>query len=220
MPRRATVLQVFVASRSDVAEEREALEAIVAEVNRMRSTSSRIRLELVRWETHVRPGFGADAQAVINAQIADDYEIFLGIMWTRFGISTARAGSGTEEEFNRAFERFQRDTNAVSLLIYFKEAPIDPGSIDLDQLAAVRRFKKRVQDLGGFYRTFRHTEEFQSLLRAHLASEITEWEKCLAASLAQEVNAIQVALTAGKDAILATEAPDEDLGFLDYIEIA
>jgi hypothetical protein len=221
MPRSTTVLQVFVASPSDVAEERETLEAIVAEVNRLRSTNSGIRLELVRWETHVRPGFGSDAQAVINAQIEDNYDIFLGIMWTRFGTPTPRAGSGTEEEFNRAFERFQRNSNAVSLLIYFKEAPVDPNLIDLDQLAAVRRFKQRVQELGGVYGTFQTLEEFQSLLRAHLASEITEWERHLTTSLAPEVLTTQVAPTTIEDANLVTEMQvDEDLGFLDYIETA
>jgi len=151
MPRRATVLRVFVASPSDVREERKALESIVAEVNQLQGTSSGIRLELIRWETHVRPGFGNDAQAVINAQISDNYDIFVGIMWTHFGTPTERAGSGTEEEFNQAFERFQRNRDTVSLLIYFKDAPIKPSSIDADQLAAVKRFQKRIQELDGFY---------------------------------------------------------------------
>src|SRR5687768_17874850 len=52
------------------------------------SKTLEIRLELVSWETHTYPAFGDDAQAVINDQIADDYDISIGIMWTRDRKST------------------------------------------------------------------------------------------------------------------------------------
>ena|SRR3989337_1199459 len=32
-------------------------------------------------ETHTYPGIGEDAQDVINKQIDDDYDIFIGLMW-------------------------------------------------------------------------------------------------------------------------------------------
>ena len=44
-------------------------------------------------------GLGIDAQDVINRQLGE-YDIFLGIMNTRFGSPTHRADSGTEEEFD------------------------------------------------------------------------------------------------------------------------
>ena len=70
-------------------------------------------------------------------------------MWTRFGTPTGRAGSGTEEEFNRVFEQWEKDENSVSILLYFKEAMVDPSSLDLAQLAAVRAFQDRVKAMGG-----------------------------------------------------------------------
>lgn len=218
--RRATVLQVFAASPSDVQEERDALEGIVAEVNQMRASASGIRLELVRWETHSRPGFGADAQDVLNRQLPDDYDIFLGILWTRFGTPTGRADSGTEEEFNRAFERFHRDPHSISIMMYFKEGLISPNAIDPEQLAAVRRFRNRIKDLGGLVSSFRTTEEFQALLRAHLASEITDWETRVAEKP-------QIMVSGGSEvAAVVPTAPSqaeeltEDLGFLDHLETA
>ncbi|MYD31374.1 MAG: DUF4062 domain-containing protein, partial [Nitrospira sp. SB0661_bin_20] len=64
-------------------------------------------MDVVRWETRTTPGFGKDPQDVINKQISDAYDIFIGIMWTRFGTPTPRAGSGTEEEFLRAYDRYK-----------------------------------------------------------------------------------------------------------------
>src|SRR6185503_17165509 len=103
MPTRA--VRVFVASPSDVSAERNALSSIVQEINQTVAAiapEKGIRLELVRWETHASPAAGRP-QGVINDQIGE-YDIFVGIMWRRFGTPTAEAGSGTEEEFNRAYD--------------------------------------------------------------------------------------------------------------------
>lgn len=53
------------------------------------------------FETDIMPGFGSDPQAVINEQINDDFDIFVGLLKGKFGTPTPRAGSGTEEEFRR-----------------------------------------------------------------------------------------------------------------------
>ena len=91
MAKRQTLLKVFVASPGDVVEERRILEDVINEFNMTWGDTHELGLELVKWETHTRPGFGDDAQDVINKQIADEYDIFLGIMWGRFGSPTNRA---------------------------------------------------------------------------------------------------------------------------------
>ena len=77
MVRQEHVLSVFVASPSDVEAERGKLEDVIRELNLTWSRELSIRLDLVRWETHAYPGFGSDAQAVINEQIPDDYDLEL-----------------------------------------------------------------------------------------------------------------------------------------------
>lgn len=88
MPRQEQVFSVFVASPSDVGEEREKLEEVIRELNLTWSRELGIRLDLIRWETHAYPGMGADAQDVINEQIPNDYDLFIGIMWCRYGTKT------------------------------------------------------------------------------------------------------------------------------------
>ena len=60
MPKIQTILQVFVASPSDVAGEREILESVITEINQTSSETHNIRLELLKWETHSYPGFGEE----------------------------------------------------------------------------------------------------------------------------------------------------------------
>ena len=66
MPRTGIILRVFVASPSDVAEERAILEDVIRELNITWSKNLGIYLELVKRETHTFPGIGSDPQAVIN----------------------------------------------------------------------------------------------------------------------------------------------------------
>ena len=68
MPQRVTKLRVFVASPSDVDDERAGLAQVVEELNRTVCVDSKLVLELVRWETHVAPELGRP-QGVVNRQV-------------------------------------------------------------------------------------------------------------------------------------------------------
>lgn len=174
MAKTHTILKVFIASPGDVSPERKALEEVVSEFNLTWGDKHRVRLELIKWETHARPGFGMDCQNVINNQIGD-YDIFLGVMWGRFGTATGRAESGTEEEFNRAYDRLRAGEN-VQIMFYFKDAGIPPSQMDPEQLAKVQSFKKKIADeYGGLYYQFESTEDFQTKTRIHLSKVVQDW---------------------------------------------
>ncbi len=177
MARKVTILRVFAASPTDVAEERAALEEIVRELNLTWGNNIGLSLDLVKWETHAYPGIGSDAQAVINEQIADDYDIFVGIMWTRFGTPTGRAGSGTAEEFERAYSRFKSDPNQIRIMFYFNDAPVPPSQLDPEQLSLVQKFRGELGQKGDLYWTYTTREEFSQLLRIHLSRQVQAWGK-------------------------------------------
>lgn len=176
MAHKVTHLRVFVASPSDVQEERDAVEGVVSEVNRNLARSLGLQLDLVRWETDVTPGFGKDPQDVINKQINDNYDIFIGIIWSRIGTPTPRAGSGTLEEFERAYARHRGDSESIDLLIYFKESPVLVSSIDPEQLTKINAFRASLGEKGGVYWTFDGSRDFETTLRAHLSMVIQRWE--------------------------------------------
>jgi hypothetical protein len=172
MSRQDHVLTVFLASPGDVQPEREKVEEVIHEFNVMWSRPFRIRLELVRWESHAYPGIGTDAQAVINDQIQDDYDVFIGIMWHRYGTPTGRAGSGTAEEFDRAHARYKRDPSSINLMFYFKDSEPISEHTDPIQIAKVREFQSALQSAGVLYWTFSSLDHFEKLTRIHLARQV------------------------------------------------
>jgi hypothetical protein len=174
MSRQETILQVFVASPSDVAEERAALEDVVRELNATWSRTLRCRLELVRWETHAVPGIGEGPQDVVNRTVPQDYDIFIGMLWAHFGTPTDRAESGTEEEFGAAFAKYTNAPNSVDIMFYFKDEPIAPSRLDPEQLRKIHAFRTRLAGLG-LLGSFNTVEDFQNLVRVHLSRLAQKW---------------------------------------------
>jgi HEAT repeat protein len=167
LPQQVTKLRVFVASPGDVRQERDRLDRIVAKLNRTLGATDDVVLELVRWETHAWPGFGEDAQAVINDEI-EPFDIFVGVLWQRIGTPTARSVSGTVEEFERAFARWRRH-GRPHLMFYFSRAPISPErSSDVEQLASVHAFRELLEKNGALYWTYDGPDEFADLVEEHL----------------------------------------------------
>jgi hypothetical protein len=176
MPRQSKLLRVFVASPSDVDEERIRLESIIDEINKTIDSSSGAQLELVKWETDVIPGVGKYPQDVINKQIGDDIDIFIGILWKKFGSSTDVALSGTEEEFNRAYEKYTMNPGSIHILFYFKEAPVNPYEVDSKQFEMVKEFRHNLGGKGVLWHTYKDMNDFEKNLRMHLHKKIKEIE--------------------------------------------
>jgi len=218
MARQETILTVFVASPSDVVKERDQVVSVIEELNTLFRKQLGLRLEVLRWETDAVPGMGSDPQTLVNESIGDDYDMFVGILWARFGSPTPRAGSGTEEEFNRAYQRFIENPKAVRIMLYFKEAPISPSIIDVDQLRAVLAFRERVGE-HGLYATFSDENEFSTLLRLHLGKVVQEWESKHndVSSPPETAESFNKAVVIVDETSLETEA---DVGLLDLFDAA
>lgn len=225
MAKTQTILQVFVGSPSDVAEEREILERVIEEFNLIWGDRHNLKLELIKWETHSRPGFGEDSQDVINKQIGDNYDIFLGIMWGRFGTPTKRAGSGTEEEFNRAYKRLQESPKNIQVLFYFKDAGIAPSAIDTGQLIKVKEFKNKIEkEYGGLYHAFETSEQFNEKARMHLSKVVQDWldnnesESTLEAENIESSNNVDTGEPNPLANLEALEAQENEEGIIDLVE--
>lgn len=177
MAKQQTVLEVFIASPGDVFPERKAIEQVVSDFNISLANTFKVRLELIGWETHVYPSVGQDAQDVINRQILDEFDIFIGIMWGRFGTETGRAGSGTEEEFQRAYSRLSQNEN-IQIMFYFKNTGIPPSNLDVVQITKVKNFQSKIGDeYGAYYNQFESTEDFKEKVRSHLNRVVSDWTK-------------------------------------------
>lgn len=165
----AKIYRCFIASPSDTNEEREVCDKVFLEINKGIGNTFGFRIESWKWEKDSRPAFGSDGQAVINEQKGNEYDIFVGIMWKRFGEPTPRAESGTEEEFESAYQRFI-NKESVEIMFYFNNASIGIDEIDALQIGKVQKFKKKVSTLGGLFAPFNGVDDFEEKLRTHFTN--------------------------------------------------
>ena len=159
-------LRLFVASPGDVQIERRRVAQAIRELNQTVGSANNLVLELVVWENDARPEMGR-IQAVINRQIGD-FDIFVGIMWRRFGTPSGDSSSGTEEEFRRAYSSWQK-TKRPNILLYFSEASAAPPKTvdEARQMLKVAEFREEVEDKGLTW-TYSDPEFFDDVLRPHL----------------------------------------------------
>jgi hypothetical protein len=224
MPSIVQHLTVFVASPSDVVEERNRrVEKVVRELNLTLSKELNVQLELLRWETHVHPDFNSYPQGVVNKQIGTEYDIFIGILWSRVGTATPGFPSGTLEEFQAAYEKWNADAESVILMIYFKDGPLPPSQLDSAQLAQVQDFKSRLPASGGLFWEFNTVDEFETDIRLHLTRAVQDWMTRLKAGAAASKNVeLDLPSAPGYPSPSVADVDDDeaDLGYLDYMELA
>lgn len=171
-------IRIFVASPGDVQSERDQLGQVVRELNGILAALVPERglvLELVRWETHARPGLGVDPQDVVNRQLSiADYDIFVGIIWRRLGTPTGRAESGTEEEFRIAHGSWKSNQIPREILFYFCQALGRPPKTadDAEQMLKVARFRDELTREGLVWEYADHGA-FADLIRPHLVQVIS-----------------------------------------------
>lgn len=122
MARTRTVVQVFLASPSDVTEERLIVQNLVGELNRTVARELGVLLELIRWEDMV-PGPGRPEQVILDQAGIEHTDLFIGILWNRFGTPTGKAPSGTEEEFEVAYEAWKA-RRKPHIMFYFCQPPV------------------------------------------------------------------------------------------------
>lgn len=156
---------VFIASPSDVVKERKALAGIIEEINLTHGAPLGYQLELWQYEKNAYPS--ADRpQALINS-IVKPYQVFIGVMWKRFGTPTATAGSGTEEEYNIAYEAWQKK-QMIEVMFYFCRKPYLPETLEEnEQMGKVLKFKNQLNGKS-FIWEYASANDFEEKIRKHL----------------------------------------------------
>jgi hypothetical protein len=209
MAKQITKYSIFLASPSDLDEERYAVEEVIDELNLTYSPVNNLVIELLKWETHSAPGISnVHPQKIINQDIGNDYDIFLGIIWKKFGTQTDEAESGTQEEFNNAIKKYELNNNSVQILFYFKNAvPRTLNEIEPEELIKIREFKKLIVKQKILYSEFNSVDDFKNSLRIHIPKRLN--------TLIENKNnhTIETLPT------ITNEIEEDDLGILDYSEM-
>jgi NB-ARC domain-containing protein len=164
-------IRLFIASPSDCGRERQLIIDLAHELNEVFCISFQVALVPIGWE-NVAPALG-EPQLVIDEAIGD-YDILIGVMWLRFGTPTSSgAQSGTEHEFNNAYELWKA-TGKPQIMFYFNDHPPESlTNFDLEQYQKVRVFKEKLQKLA-LTKNYQGFSEFEKLVRLDLQKVIRD----------------------------------------------
>ena len=136
-------IRLFIASPSDCSQERKIIRDIADEMNEVFCQSLQVVLIPIGWE-NVAPSLG-EPQSVIDEAI-DQYDILVGVMWLRFGTPTSDgAQSGTEHEFNQAYEIWKEAGKPIVMFYFNDQPPQDMKSLDIEQYGQVRKFREKIE---------------------------------------------------------------------------
>ncbi len=136
--------RVFVASPSDVKEERALMPKVVESLNRTLGKLLGVRVDLWRWEADTPPAAGPP-QPPIDLEL-DEADVVLVIFWNRFGTPAPDGTTGTEGEVLRALELWRR-TRRPQVMVYFCQRPSLLGREALEQRLRLLEFRERIAPL-------------------------------------------------------------------------
>ena len=162
MPREITQIKVFVSCPSDVEDEKQLVRDVCDSLTAVYSETKNIQITVVDWKKDVFPEItGERTQSIINNQIGE-YDIYIGILWKRFGNKQENGLTPTEEEFEEAFRRRQKTGKPV-IKLFFKRDEYSPnGTYEEQQGYEVQKFKEEIRNRDiGLYADFKGKLEFQ-----------------------------------------------------------
>lgn len=185
------MLRVFVSSPSDVGPERARLDTVIKEDLQWMANELGIMLEMLDWP-NVAPGAGRPEQVILDKYQPKTWDVFIGIMWQRFGTppQSFNAGAaeyfygGTEEEFKAAYVLWKQNRQP-RVMFYRCNRGVSPDAVDIKQLERVQKFFKGFSPQGkhpGFYQTYTEAGDFERAVRRHLGQVIFEYWRDFTAS--------------------------------------
>lgn len=213
MPELISKYRIFLASPYDLSDERESINEVINELNLTYGNPNNIVLELLKWETNSAPAISNnEVQSIINEDIPT-YDLFIGLLWMRFGTPTIEFGSGTEEEFNIAYKKFKENNNSLQILLYFKNAsPKTLDDINPEQLGKIQNFKSSLGEKNILYWDFNSNEELSRFLRLHIPTRIENLKsKNNYPTIIKEIPSIVETIE--------VQEIEEELGIIDYQEL-
>jgi hypothetical protein len=178
-------LRIFAASPRDVAKERARLATVVEDLKALAEYVG-VTLELVDWR-QVAPDLGRPEQVILDQLKPDTWDLFIGILWHRFGTPPGGQDSqtqkeylsGTEEEFRVVYRLWQQHQRP-RVMFYWCKRSIPPDDLDPDQYKRVKEFFAGFTpdaDHPGLYQTFDSLESFERRVRRNLQQFLLDYSE-------------------------------------------
>ena len=171
------IIRAFLASPGDLQNERKAIREVIKEFNEIWADELGYQVELLGWEETIS-GYGRP-QHLINQDV-DRCDLFLGMMWKKWGTPPDKEGvftSGFHEEFERSIKR-RKESRKPEICLFFKEIGeefmVDRGP----DLKKVLEFKdKIISEKSVLFQNFSNISEIETLIRKSVSYYVNRIKK-------------------------------------------
>ena len=162
MPRTGiTAYDLLISCPGDVLQYADVVKECVETFNHTLGRLNNSEIVTRHWSTDSFPQSGDRPQELLNKQFVRDCDAAVAIFWTRFGTSTDKYDSGTEEEIAEML------SSGKQVFLYFVDAPISPSNINQAQYQKVNDFKEKYRS-GGLYSAVKSEDDFRTQFSNHL----------------------------------------------------
>jgi hypothetical protein len=173
-------LRIFLASPSDIEVERNLVKKVVDEFNAPGGLAEQhgVTIQVLGWENAIS-GMGIAEDVVLEQLNVKQWDIFIGVLWTRFGSPTGNIdqvtglpfNSGTEEEFTFGY-RAWKETGRPHILFYRRLVSAQLlKEIDQVQYSKVLSFFEKFKTAAGnpgLFTEYDQPNDFQDRMRQDL----------------------------------------------------
>src|SRR6266498_2685791 len=194
-------IRVVLSGPSDVGNEKETVKYLCNEINQDLRDECKVNLLPLDYNESVVPQLGPRIQDLVDESIGE-YEVYIGILRTRFGSppgghhpeTGAEYCSGTEREFEDAYSRWKLSNEPIINFYFAKDPRLNapPTAKEIDQLSKVIRFKDKIKDeYLGWIVEYDNSLEFERKVRRFLNKVCRDINKrAMAAPLLNEISVV------------------------------
>jgi hypothetical protein len=205
------IVKVFLASPGDLQDERRAAKSVIDEFNKLWADRLGYHVELFGWEDTVA-GYGRP-QEIINRDL-ERCELFIGMMWKRWGTLPSNAGkytSGFEEEFETSMIS-RRSSGRPELSLLFKEIEPDLLRDPGEELQKVIKFKdKIILQKEILFQTFNGIRDLEAQIRGCITAYVQKLQAEEAGKLSKESQTRPSAESQSQNTVDATVSSETPL---------
>ena len=172
-------IRIFIASPDDVEKERKIVYSVIEKLNQGLCCHLNITLKPFMWEKNARPGIGRPQEVIFNQFSPNEWDIFIGVLWSKFGSESGyekdgHRYTGTEEEFKRAYDEFEKNRK-IKIMIYRSTKRLECNKIDTKQIDAVNNFFREFNPKGrhpGLFKEYSSNTSFEKMIFSDLCGII------------------------------------------------
>ncbi len=143
-------IKVFISCPSDVKKEKDIVIRVCETLNKTAFLNRKLNIITIHWKKDVIPVITGDSpQLLIDEHLdSEDYDIYFGILWKRFGDPQKNGRTPTEGEFENALAKFQQHQKPIITVFFRKDDLVSSSIEETRQLLAVQIFEEKIKNLG------------------------------------------------------------------------